>query len=624
LKAVILAGGKGTRMGNLTSEIPKPLLKVGGEPLLVHQVKLIQRYGISEIIILVNYLKDQIINLLGDGTKYNVSISYFEEPEPLGTVGGLKEIEDRLAEDFLVFYGDVMINMQLSRFIDFHQKKKSECSLVLHPNDHPFDSDLVETNENGRVTHFYPKPHNPKNYYPNLVNAGAYIFSPKIFQFIEKEKKADFGRDVFPRIFDRINMFGYNTSEYLKDMGTPERLKEVDDDYVAGKIGQASYEFKQKAIFLDRDGVINEEISFISKPEDMRLYPYTPAAIRKINESGYKAIVVTNQSVIARNLCTPEELKIIHNKMETDLGRDRAKLDAIYFCPHHSDRGFPEERSEYKIDCLCRKPKPGMFFQAANDHNLDLSRSFMIGDSERDVEAGINAGCITVGLMTGYGMRKTSLIPDFFFADLAEAVNFIIDEPFKAVYDKLVAMQHSNPLVILVGGIARSGKSSLAAYLKLKLRQDGRKVLTIELDNWILPESKRDECKNVYDRFQLHKIETDVQQILAGINCTVMTYPNHSERKSKKIDYKYTGQDVVIIEGVVALSSEFIRSLSQWKLFVDISEELHFRRIKSYYHWRGKSPEEINKLYSERLTDEYSLIEKERNFADYVVNSSSE
>lgn len=624
MKAVILAGGKGTRMGNLTHETPKPMLLIGGEPLLVHQIGLLKRFNITDIIILVNYLKDQIINIIGDGAQYGVSISYYEESKPLGTVGGIKEIEGQLDDDFIVFYGDVMINMHLGRLIDFHQKKSSECTLVLHPNDHPFDSDLVELDSDRRVTRFYPKPHNPQKYYPNLVNAGAYIFSPAILNLLEKGKKADFGREVFPRIFDQIKMYGYTTAEYLKDMGTPERLAEVDRDYRSGIIARSNYEFKQRAIFLDRDGVINEEISFISKPEEMRLYDYTPSAVRKINLSEFKAIVVTNQSVIARNLCTLEELKIIHNKMETDLGKQKAKLDALYFCPHHPDRGFPEERSEYKIDCLCRKPKPGMFLDAAYDFNLDLSKSFMIGDSERDIEAALNAGCVSVGVMSGYGMRKTMHEPDFFFSNLSEAVDFIVDEPYKDVYEKLNDLKLKSPAIILIGGNARSGKSTLAAYLKIKLEQEGRKVLKINLDNWILPEENRTGCKNVYDRFQLHKIETEMQQILAGINCTVLTYPNHPERKQHQLNYQYTGQDFIIIEGVVALSSEIVRDLAQVKIYVEVGHVTHRQRIENYYRWKGKGEGEIKELYAGRLADEYQLIEKERKFADFIVNSAAE
>ena len=610
-------------MGNLAKEKAKPMVEVGGKPILTHQINLLKKYQITDIYILVNHLKRSIFEHYGNGQDFGVNINYFEETTPLGTVGGIKEIEEEFSEDFIVLYGDVMVNMHLERLISFHKQNSSDCTLVLHPNDHPYDSDLLETDKSGRVINFFPKPHDPDTFYPNLVNAGLYIFSPIIFKFLQKGKKADFGRDIFPAIYSDIRMFGYNTAEYLKDMGTPERLKEVEKDYNSGKIAHANSEYMQKAIFLDRDGVMNEEISFISQPEDMVLYDFTSAALRKVNQSEYKAIVITNQSVIARNLCTHEELKIIHNKMETLLGKDKSKIDALYYCPHHPDKGYPEERSEYKIDCFCRKPKPGMLLDAAFDFNLDLNKSFIIGDTERDIEAGINAGCTTVGVRTGYGLRKSSIRPQFFFSDLLEAVNFIVDEPYKFIYEKIASSNLKTPAIILIGGNAQTGKSTLAAYLEWKLKIRKRKVLRIELDNWILSEESRENDMNVYDRFQLQKIETDIQLILAGIPVKMKTYPNHPERNPQPIMYTYSGQDFIIIEGVVGLSSEVLRDLANYKLFITVDSKEHKKRIFQYYHWRDKSDEVIEKLYRSRQDDEYSLIEKESIFADFIVTSTA-
>ncbi|MDP4268219.1 MAG: HAD-IIIA family hydrolase [Bacteroidota bacterium] len=427
MKAVILAGGKGTRLNNLTNVIPKPMLKIGDKPLLEHQIELLKRYDIQEIYILVNHLKDVIIDYFGDGKDFGVSITYYEEKEPLGTVGGLKEIEDFLDTDFVVLYGDVMINMDINRLLKFHFDHNSHCTLVLHPNNHPFDSDLVEIDDKFRVTGFLPKPHPQNLYYRNLVNAGAYVMNPVMFDYIEKGVKADFGKDIFPQIFPEIRMYGYNTAEYLKDMGTPSRLKEVNDDFLTGKTEAYSYANKRKAVFMDRDGVINIEKSFISKPEDMILYDFTAEAIKKLNDAGFLTIVVTNQSVIARNLCDFEQLETIHKKLETDLGKVGAKLDRIYYCPHHPDKGYPEENAEYKIDCECRKPKIGMFRQALEDFNIDVENSYMIGDSERDIIFGINSGLKTIGVKTGYALEKSKVSPDYLFEDLAKAVDFIVN-----------------------------------------------------------------------------------------------------------------------------------------------------------------------------------------------------
>jgi D,D-heptose 1,7-bisphosphate phosphatase len=624
MKAVILAGGKGTRLAEYTREIPKPMLQIGGKSIIEHQIDLLIKYQVREIIILVNYLKDVIINHFGDGSTNNINIRYFEETKPLGTVGGLKEVENWLEEDFFVLYGDVMINMDLQRLADFHSQRSSQCTLVLHPNNHPYDSDLVETDSTGKIISFHPKPHDGLQYYHNLVNAGVYIFSPDILKYLEKGKKADFGREVFPKIFRDMRMYGYKTSEYLKDMGTPERWEEVSHDYKTGKIFQFNYENPQQAIFLDRDGVLNVEKSFISQPEDLELYDFAPEAIQKINESQYLNVVVTNQSVIARNLCTLEELDTIHKKLETDLGRQHAYLDALYFCPHHPDKGYPEERVEYKIECDCRKPKPGLFLQAKKDFNISLNDSWMIGDSERDILAGINAGCQTIGVMTGYGMVTTKVQPDFFFADLLEAASFIIQDPYRKNFDELKAKVETlekRPVIISVAGNARSGKSNFVSYMNLGFKKHGYRVLKIDLDNWILPEAERRECKNVYDRFQSRKIEEDMVRLLDGEIVKIQTYVNHPERLSQSVEYSFRQEDIIIIDGIVSLGLYKIRQLSDIRIFMNIDLQLLHKRLHIYYSWRKKEKDEIEQLFQKRKSDEYQLIEKDRKFADFIINA---
>lgn len=623
MKAVILAGGQGTRMGKFTEEIPKPMLQIGNKPILEHQIELLKRYNIKEVWVLVNYLKDSIIEYFGDGEDFGLSIKYFEEKTPLGTTGGIKEIEHELQDDFLVLYGDVMIDMNFERLIRFHKENKSECTLVLHPNDHPFDSDLVETNQEHQVINFFPKPHPENLFYKNLVNAGAYIFSPAIFSHIEKGEKADFGRHIFPAIYNKIKMFGYNTAEYLKDMGTPERWKEVESAYISGKITRSNYDFKQKAVFLDRDGVINVEKSFINDPADYELFNFTPEAVKKINESEYKAIVITNQSAIARNISTFEELAIIHKKMETIMGNQGAKIDELYFCPHHPDKGYPEERAEYKIECNCRKPMPGMLLQAAIDFNIDLKQSIMIGDTERDIMAGKNAGCYTAGVMTGYGMKGSKARPDYFFANLLEATSFLTDKKYQDEFEALdlLASKEKKPFIISIGGNARSGKSNFASYLKMRFEQTGQKVLKVELDNWIRPESKRTAEMNVFERYNMPQLEKDISAILNSKTIQKNTYQNHPNSIVQEVEYTVADCDIVIIEGVVALTSDKLRKLYSNSIFLETSEDVRIQRLKDYYIWRGKSETEINKIYESRIKDEYELIKKESKLADTIITN---
>jgi D,D-heptose 1,7-bisphosphate phosphatase len=426
MQAVILAGGLGTRLKEISQDIPKSMMLIGDKPLLEHQIILLEKNGIKEIVLIVNHLKEHIQAHFGNGSRWGVDIAYYEEKMPLGTVGGIKNCEDHLTENFLVLYGDVMVDMDVKRLLDFHTRAKSDCTLVLHPNDHPFDSDLVELDQTNRIVAFHPKPRTDNRYYRNMVNAGMYVMSKQVMAHLQYNTKADFGKDVFPIIYNKMKMMGYNTSEYLKDMGTPDRLEQVNKDFASGKIQARSWVNRQKAIFLDRDGVINVDTDLIKTPEELQVYDYVPGAVRKINEAGYLAIVITNQSVIARNLCTEAELRVIHNKLDTILGVEHAKLDALYYCPHHPHGGFPEENPAYKKECHCRKPKPGMLLDAARDFNIDLSKSWMIGDSERDVLAGRAAGVRTIGVRTGHALKGTTADPDFMKADMKEAVEFIL------------------------------------------------------------------------------------------------------------------------------------------------------------------------------------------------------
>jgi len=193
-------------------------------------------------------------------------------------------------------------------------------------------------------------------------------------------------------------IFAYSTPEYIKDMGTPERYAQVTSDIEKGIVSQKNLSVRQKCVFLDRDGTINQFNNFITKPRDFELIDGAADAIKKINSLGYLAIVITNQPVIARGEIDFQTLDLIHMKMETDLGKHGAYIDDIFYCPHHPDKGFPGERPEYKTDCDCRKPKPGMIINAAEKYNIDLSQSYMVGDDMRDVNSGINAGCIPVFL----------------------------------------------------------------------------------------------------------------------------------------------------------------------------------------------------------------------------------
>lgn len=282
----------------------------------------------------------------------------------------------------------------MQAMLEYHQSKHADATLFLHPNDHPYDSDIVDLDSEGKVRKFFNKPHTEDFISHNMVNAALFIFSPKVLDKIEVGVKSHIEKNVLPACLEAgMNLYGYVSFEYIKDMGTPDRYYAVCEDVRSGKVARMNRIYSRPAVFLDRDGVISKEVDLLCKPEQLELIEGAGEAIRYINGKGYLAIVVTNQPVIARNLCSLEELDFIHAKLETLLGHERAYVNAIYYCPHHPDSGYPEERKEYKIKCDCRKPAPGMLLKAAKDWNIDLSKSYMIGDRPSDVKAGENAGC---------------------------------------------------------------------------------------------------------------------------------------------------------------------------------------------------------------------------------------
>lgn len=408
MKTVIMAGGRGTRISSVASDIPKPMIEIEGKPVLEHEIECLKGQGFCDIIITVSHLGNIIMDYFGDGSRFGVNIEYYFEKEPLGNAGALFKIRDRLTSDFLLLNADAVFDVDFRRFVEFHKSHGGLVTLFTHPNSHPYDSGLIIADDNGAVNKWLAKEDDRPTYYKNRVNAGLHVMSPKVLDMSGIDAKAvgtvggdgkpfkvDLDRQLLKPLAGTGKMFCYDSPEYVKDMGTPERYYSVCADYKAGRVTGKNLKNKQRAVFLDRDGTINKYVGFLRNIDDFELIDGICEAIKKINESGYLAVVVTNQPVIARGEVTFRELGVIHNKMETLLGEKGAYLDAIYFCPHHPDKGFAGERIELKIDCDCRKPKPGMLIKAAKDFNIDLSRSWMVGDGKNDIGAGKNAGCMT-------------------------------------------------------------------------------------------------------------------------------------------------------------------------------------------------------------------------------------
>jgi D-glycero-D-manno-heptose 1,7-bisphosphate phosphatase len=432
MKTVIMVGGKGSRISSLYPNIPKPLIPIEGVPVLEREIYSLREQGLCDIILTVSHMGNKIMNYFGDGSKLGVSIQYYKEDEPLGNAGALFKLKDQLTEDFLLLNGDAIFDVNFLRMTQFHKSHSGLVTLFTHPNSHPYDSGLLIADQNNTVLHWLAKEDDRPMYYKNRVNAGLHIISPKVLDMlgVDSEKigtvdektgkvvRVDLDRQLLKPLAGTGLMFCYDSPEYVKDMGTPERFYQVQADFHAGRIHAKNLSNKQKAVFLDRDGVINKHVGFLRSIDDFELLPGVAKAIRKINELGYLCIVVTNQPVIARGEVTVEELEQIHNKMETLLGLEGAYIDALYYCPHHPHKGYQGEISELKIDCVCRKPKPGMLQKAAEDFHIDLISSWMVGDSQSDIKAGKNVGCRTVFL----GGEETLEEADVIVGELLEFV----------------------------------------------------------------------------------------------------------------------------------------------------------------------------------------------------------
>jgi histidinol-phosphate phosphatase family protein len=556
-QAVILAGGKGTRLRERLNGLPKPLVKIGGVPLLEHQLLLAKRHGFDRILLLVNYAAERIVEYCVARGNWGIEVECIDDGEPLGTAGAVLSAFDRLDDAFLVIYGDTMLGVDLTRLCAFHRSlPEPAATLLLHPNDHPHDSDLVETDEGGRVTAFHPYPHLPGQVYPNLVNAALYLVCKSTLAPWRRAcSPLDFGKDLFPDMLARgVPLFGYNSPEYIKDCGTPERLDRVCRDFAEGRIARASLDVPQSAVFLDRDGTINVRDGFVTRPEQLELIPGAGEAISRLNRSDYRTVVVTNQPVVARGDCTMEQLRHIHSTLENMLSASGAYVDRLYYCPHHPDAGFLGEIASLKIACECRKPNTGMIDRAVADLNIALDRSWMVGDSTADMLAARRAGLTSILVETGEGGCDGNYqsSPDFVAADLLAAVAFILDEypSLSALCDEISArLSPGEP--VFIGGLPHSGKTALANALRLTLQRRGLAAVVLAPDGV-------SECPGP----------------IAG--CDV----------------------VMIYEGALALQASAKFSVPCRRYFVETDEPLRRSRALREYRMRGCTAAEAEALYA--------------------------
>ena len=397
----ILAGGFGTRLKDVTGDKPKVLARVDDTPILEHLLRLCEKNDLTKIAVLVHYQAEEIIEFVEGLERLNVEVVFVKERSARGTAGALKDALGVMADTFFVLYGDVFCDVDLKAMLQ--AKRGHDDGLVLlHPNDHPHDSDLVSLNEEGFIDDIFPYPHADNLFIRNLVNAGLILVNNNLCNSIPAAGKADIAKDIFPQwISENKKLRGYVTPEYIKDMGTPERLSSVCSDLASGRVQRLSSKSKRMAVFLDRDGTINRHVGHLSNIDDLELLPFAGDAIKRLNKAGIMALCITNQPVIARGELALDGLNTIHGKLDYLLGLEGSYLDKLYFCPHHPDAGFDGEKKEMKIKCECRKPNIALISEAIEEFNIDVEASWFVGDTTSDILAGKKAGLKTVLLQTG-------------------------------------------------------------------------------------------------------------------------------------------------------------------------------------------------------------------------------
>ena len=429
MKALIMAGGKGTRLIELTKDmVPKPMIMLNNKPLLQYAIDNLIKYNIDEIYISVGYQHNKIIDYFGNGEQLGVKINYIIEEEPLGSGGALYYLKGKVKGDFVVCMGDALFDIDIPKMLQYHKDNNADITMLTHPNSHPYDSDLIICDDNNRVVKI-DKKNNVRNfYYKNNVNAGFFIVNANTLAYFDVLKKVNMEGDFINQLInDNKNVFAYHSTEYIKDVGTPKRYYGALEDIKNGLVDSKNLENKQKAIFLDRDGTINKYNGFITKPEALQLIDDASKAISMINNSKYLAIIISNQPVVARGECTFAQENEIMNKLETDLGKEGAYVDAIYYCPHHPHKGYEGEVKELKIVCDCRKPSIGLINKAVLEYNLDLKDCYIIGDTNTDIMTGINAGIPQIRVPSQI-VEDTIVEPTYKARNLVDAVQFILNK----------------------------------------------------------------------------------------------------------------------------------------------------------------------------------------------------
>lgn len=376
-QAVIVAGGRGMRMRPLTDSLPKPMVEVNGRPFLEHLIELLREQGFGRILLLLGYRADVIQDHFGDGGAWGVEIDYsVTAPDDL-TASRVRMAEDRLEEHFLFMYCDNFWPMRFDRMWSRYLELGAPAMITVYTNKDALSRDSVIVGEDGFVKVF-----DRSRTTPGLsgIEIGYAVLERGVVLDLLPVREELPGGDmlfeeaVYPPLTERNELAAFQTDHRYYSVGSVERLP-LTEAFLA----------RRPAIILDRDGVLNRRparAEYVRGPEEFEWLPGAREALRLLSDRDYRVIVVTNQAGVARGAMTEADLERVNDRMRTESQVAGGRIDAIYYCPHDWDEG-----------CECRKPRPGMLFDAARDFQLDLTRTVFVGDDERDAQAAEAAGC---------------------------------------------------------------------------------------------------------------------------------------------------------------------------------------------------------------------------------------
>tara|TARA_A100001037_G_C15154127_1_gene642502 strand:- start:19505 stop:20725 length:1221 start_codon:yes stop_codon:yes gene_type:complete len=368
-QAVILAGGLGTRLRPITDKLPKPMVEINGKPFISYLLEYLSSQNIKNVLILAGYKSKILEDYVGNGMHFDLNVNFSVLDEKAQTSERIFNARDALEDIFLLMYCDNFVPLNLSDLSKNYFKSNKLAQITVYSNKYLMTKNNLFHREAELLKYDKKREDNDLN----GVNIGFMILDKSVVKLLDNEKQ-DFESVIFPNLINNNQVSCYITDHKYYSIGSKERLPKTED-----------YFSKKNFLLLDRDGVLNKKMpkaKYVTNWNEWEWKEGSLEAFKLLKDFGYKTIIISNQPGISRGFMSEKDLYDIHSNMMKDINRMGGHVEDIYICKCNWDDG-----------CDCRKPKPGMIFEAQYNHDFVLSETYFIGDDERDMEAAKRAGC---------------------------------------------------------------------------------------------------------------------------------------------------------------------------------------------------------------------------------------